>query len=120
MLFIRSFREGDHFDGIAPEPGKGLYYLALDQEALVGWCRWRLSLEKVQIEEVEDGGDPMTFDGLVRAVLAAALDQGIDRAHFSEKIRPDRLAVSLIPVYSQNNLISIDYFLNHCKKCKML
>ena len=120
MLFIRPFREGDHFDGIAPEPGKGLYYLALDPAALVGWCRWRLSLEKVQIEEVEDGGDPMTFDGLVRAVLAASLDQGIDRAHFSEMIRPDRLAVSLIPVDSQNNLISIDYFLNHCKKCKML
>ncbi len=119
MLFIRPYREGDHFDGISPVPGKGLYFLALDGERLTGWCRWRLRPESVLIEEVEDEGDPMTFDGLVRGVLAAALDQGIDRAAFSDRIRPDRLATSLIPVDSNNILISIDYFLNNCKKCKM-
>jgi hypothetical protein len=119
MLFMRPYQDGDHFEEIAPAPGKGLYFLALDGDKLAGWCRWHLTPEEVRIEEVEDGGDMQTFDGLVRGILAMANDQGIDRAVFSAAIRPDRLATSLIPVNRENVLISIDYFLNNCKKCKM-
>lgn len=120
MLKMRPYQEGDSFPEINAQPGKGLYFLAVDEGKLEGWCRWRLSPTQVRIEEVEDRGDPQVFDGLVRGVLSIVCDQGIDRAVFSEKIRPDRLATSMISVDRENSLKSIDYFLNNCKKCKML
>lgn len=120
MLKMRPYQQGDQFAEIDPQPGKGLYFLALDEGKLEGWCRWRLSSVSVRIEEVEDRGDPQVFDGLVRGVLSIVCDQGIDQAVFSEKIRPDRLATSMIPVDRENSLKSIDFFLNNCKKCKML
>ena len=48
-----------------------------------------------------------------------AMEQGIDRAAFSGKIRPDRLATSMVPVDKENGLKSISYFLENYKKCKM-
>ena len=118
MLRMRAYQDGDSFPGFSPEPGKGLYFIALDGERLVGYCRWRLLPGKIGIETVEDSGDPLVFDGLVRRVLSIASDQGIDRAAFSREIRPDRLATSQIPVNGENILISIEYFLENCKMCK--
>ena len=118
MLRMRPYQDGDQFPGFAPVPGKGLYFIALEESKLAGYCRWRLMPGKIAIEEVEDSGDPLVFDGLVRGVLSIASDQGIDRAVFSQEIRPDRLATSQIPVNGENALISIEYFLENCKMCK--
>ena len=118
MLRMRPYQDGDQFPGFAPVSGKGLYFIALEENKLAGYCRWRLMLGKIAIEEVEDSGDQLVFDGLVRGVLSIASDQGIDRAVFSQEIRPDRLATSQIPVNGENVLISIEYFLENCKMCK--
>ena len=120
MVFMRPYMSGDHFEGFSPEPGKGLWFIATEGEKLVGWCRWRMAVDQVVIEEVVDSGDPQIFDGLVRGVLSMVNDGGIDRAVFSKNIRPDRLATSLISLDKNNALTSIDYFFNNCKKCKML
>ena len=120
MLRMRPYQDGDQFPGFAPVPGKGLYFIALEESKLAGYCRWRLMPGKIAIEEVEDSGDPLVFDGLVRGVLSIASDQGIDRAVFSQEIRPDRLATSQNPVNGENVLISIKYFLENCKMCNKI
>lgn len=119
MLFMRPYREGDSFPGISPDPQNGLYFIALDGEKLIGFGRWKMTLDGIRVEEIEDGGDPEVFDGLLRGILNLAMEQGIDRAAFSDKIRPDRLATSLVPVDRGNGLKSISYFLENYKKCKM-
>ena len=119
MLFMRPYREGDSFPEINPDPKNGLYFIALDGEKLIGFGRWKMTLDGIRIEEIEDGGDPEVFDGLLRGILNMAMEQGIDRAAFSGKIRPDRLATSMVPVDKENGLKSISYFLENYKKCKM-
>ena len=119
MLFMRPFREGDTFPEINPDPQNGLYFIALDGEKLIGFGRWKMTLDGIRIEEIEDGGDPEVFDGLLRGILNMAMEQGIDRVAFSGKIRPDRLATSMVPVDKENGLKSISYFLGNYKKCKM-
>ncbi len=119
MLFMRPYRDGDSFPEISPDPRSGLYFLALDGDRLAGYCRWRMTPDGVSIEEIEDGGDPELFDGLLRGTLNLALEQGIERARFSDQIRPDRLATSMVPVGRENDLKSISYFLENYRKCKM-
>lgn len=119
MLFMRPYRDGDSFPEITPAPGKGLYFLALDGDKLIGFARWRMTMDGIRLEEIEDSGDPEVFDGLLRGVLNMAMEQGIERASFSDQIRPDRLATSMVPVDRENDLKSISYFLENYKKCKM-
>ena len=88
MLRMRAYQDGDSFPGFSPEPGKGLYFIALDGERLVGYCRWRLLPGKIGIETVEDSGDPLVFDGLVRGVLSIASDQGLTVRYFPWKSGP--------------------------------
>lgn len=76
-----------------------------------------MTLDGIRIEEIEDGGDPEVFDGLLRGILNMAMEQGIDRAAFSGKIRPDRLATSMVPVDKENAKILL--FSENYKKCKM-
>lgn len=117
MLFMRPLRSTDDFGLPGPESGS-LYFIALDEDKLVGWCRYRRLPWVVKIEEFNDGGDLVMLDGLVRAVLNAMYESGVDRAEMGEKVELARLAALGVPLNGTNCVNSIDDFLNNCKNCK--
>lgn len=117
MLFMRPMRSTDDYGLPGPESGN-LYFLALEGEKMVGWCRYRRLPGVLKIEEFNDGGDLILLDGLVRSVFNLASEMGIDRAVMGEAVELARLAALGVPLNGTNCVNSIDDFLNNCKKCK--
>lgn len=117
MVFLRPLKADDHFPGLTGPESGFLYYVALEGERLAGFCRYRRKAEEIELLELSDGGDLELADGLLRAVLAAAADSGIDRAALSEEVAA-RLVPLKLPLSSENILKSIEIFLYSCKNCE--
>ncbi len=115
MLFIRPMNDNDNFDNLKD----GLFYIALDCDDLIGYCKYKKNGDAVIIEEIEDGGDINIFDGLLRAVFSYVMEAKVVSAEFSEKIDKNTLKALFVPVNEDNCLNSIRDFLYNCKKCKM-
>lgn len=119
MLFLRPLKEGDRFEGLSGPESGFLYYIALDGERLVGFCRYQRLGDAVRILEIRDGGDLMLMDGLIRAVFSYAQESGIDRAWIAPEIDRQSLQRLMLPVDSEDWVSSIKAFLYNCKKCEM-
>ncbi|MEG2597819.1 MAG: hypothetical protein RR977_05250 [Oscillospiraceae bacterium] len=116
MLHLRPLKDGDHFEKLSG----GLFYVALEGDKLLGFCKYRKDGDCVLIEQMEDGGDIDLFDGLLRAVFAYVLEVGINRARMSEQLDFEKLKKLLVPLDENHCINSLRDFLFHCKKCKML
>lgn len=119
MLMLRLMRDGDHIPEIEKQQAPGdLFYLALNGEELLGYCRFRRGKETVYLTQVVDHGDPSLGDGLIRAALAYAMDGGVDRAVFGDFVDMGRYARFGYRLDEENCIKSISDFLNNCQGCK--
>lgn len=119
MLFLRPLKEGDRFEGISGPESGSLYYIALEGEKLIGFCRYQKQGEMVRILEIQDGGDLMLMDGLLRAVFSYVQEAGVDRAFVDPQVDRHSLKLLMVPLDAENCVNSIQDFLYNCKKCKM-
>lgn len=117
MVYLRPLKADDHFPGLAGPESGFLYYIALEGERLAGYCRYRRREGEIEILTLSDGGDLELADGLLRAVLSAAADSGIDRAVLSAEAAEGVKALKL-PLSDGNCLKSIDEFFNSCRNCE--
>lgn len=115
MLHIRPINNNDNFENLKD----GLFYIALNNDELLGYCKYKKQDDFVVIEEINDGGDVNLFDGLLRAVFNYVSEIKIDKAIISETVDKDRLKALFVPVDDKNCVNSITDFLYNCKKCKM-
>ncbi len=115
MLFIRPLNNEDNFENLKD----GLFYIALEKDELLGYCKYRKEEDFVVIEEIADGGDIMLCDGLLRAVFNYVSEIKIDKAKISDKVDTEKLKKLFVPLDDKNCVNSIRDFLYNCKKCKM-
>ena len=119
MLTLRLMRDSDHIEEIEKKMLQGdLFYIALNGDELLGYCRFRRGKETVYITEVADKGDPGIGDGLIRSALAYAMDGGVDKAIFGDFIDMRRYERFGYRLSEGNCLNSIDAFLNNCLSCQ--
>ncbi len=119
MLFMRLYNDQDHFPEVdaVKTPGD-LFYVALENDALTGYCQFRLGANTVYILSLRDHGDLLTGDGLLRSVMFYAFSSGIDRAHFSEFIDMTKYASHGYHLSYERYIESIDGFLGNCVEHK--
>ncbi len=115
MLHLRPLNDGDNF----PQLQGGMYYIALDGEKLLGYCKYHKERDCVVVEKIQDGGNLDLFDGLLRAVFAYVVEANVNRAKLSDTIDKKKLQALMVPVDGQNCVNSLKDFLYNCKKCKM-
>jgi len=116
---LRLMRDSDHIEEIEKKMLQGdLFYIALNGDELLGYCRFRRGTETIYITEVVDKGDPGIGDGLIRSALAYAMDGGVDKAVFGDFIDMRRYERFGYRLDKGNCLNSIDAFLNNCLSCQ--
>ncbi len=115
MLFMRPLNDTDNFENLKD----GLFYIALEKDKLVGYLKYRKQDDFVVIEEINDGGDLMLCDGLLRAVFNYVSEIKIDKAKISENVDTEKLKKLFLQLDEKNCVNSITDFLYNCKKCKM-
>ena len=115
MLFMRLYNDKDHISEIdaVKTPGD-LFYIALENDALTGYCQFRLGANNVYILSLRDQGDRLTGDGLLRSAMFYAFSSGINRAHFSEFIDMTKYAPYGYHLSCERYIESIDDFLGNC------
>ncbi len=93
---------------------------AMEGETVTGYIVYAYEPDAVAVHVVDDGGDLMLCDGLVRSVLFKGLLRGLNRGVFRltndammEKMRMLRFVKN-----DQNSLDNIAEIMDNCKSCK--
>ena len=93
---------------------------ALDRGEAIGFIAYSYEGDHTAVYDLDDGGDLMLCDGLVRSVLFKSCLKGIDTAVFDidDDNKLERLRkLKFIP--SDSNVAgNIDSFMNGCEHCK--
>ncbi len=93
---------------------------AMDKGEAIGFIAYSYEGDHTAVYDIDDGGDLMLCDGLVRSVLFKSCLKGIGKAVFDmdddsklEKLRKLRF---ILP--GSNVAENIDSFMNGCEHCK--
>lgn len=109
----------DILEGIRTE--QKLYLTeAMEGERVTGYIVYAYEPDAVAVYAVDDGGDLMLCDGLVRSVLFKGLLRGLDRAVFrlTEAGMMEKMEKLRFVKNNQNFLESIAEIMDNCKSCK--
>lgn len=90
---------------------------AVDNGKVTGYAIYHFKDDSVVLDYCTSDGDLYLYDGLVRAVLFIAVNNGIEKATFALK---DKTYIEKLGFVQKchNCLSDLSNFLNNCKSCK--
>ena len=93
---------------------------AFDKESVIGYIAYSYGTERTVVYGLDDGGDIMLCDGLVRSVMLKSVMKGIKRMLFEldddscfERLRSLRFVSA-----DSRQCSDLDSFMNGCQSCK--
>lgn len=93
---------------------------AMDGEQVTGYIVYAYEPDAVAVHAVDDGGDLMLCDGLVRSVLFKGLLRGLNKGVFrlQDTAMLDRMRTLRFVNNGQNALENIAEIMDNCKSCR--
>ncbi len=93
---------------------------AMEGEQVTGYIVYAYEPDAVAVHAVQDGGDLMLCDGLVRSVLFKGLLRGLNKGVFrlQDAAMMERMEKLRFVKNSQNELGNIAEIMDNCKSCK--
>lgn len=93
---------------------------AMDGEQVTGYIVYAYEPDAVAVHAVDDGGDLMLCDGLVRSVLFKGLLRGLNRGVFrlQDTAMLDKMRTLRFVNNEQNALENIAEIMDNCKSCR--
>ena len=93
---------------------------ALDRGEPIGFIAYSYEGDHTCIYDIDDGGDLMLCDGLVRSVLFKSCLKAIDKAVFEidDQSKLERLRKLRFIPQDGNTAENIDNFMNGCENCR--
>ncbi len=93
---------------------------AMDGEQVTGYIVYAYEPDAVAVHAVDDGGDLMLCDGLVRSVLFKGLLRGLNRGVFrlQDTAMLDKMRTLRFVNNEQNTLENIAEIMDNCKSCR--
>ena len=122
MLEIQERFDNTGYEHIAAAAGINNVHIteALDGGRATGFIAYAYEAERTVVYDLDDGGDLMLCDGLVRSVMLKSAMKGIETMTFelpdTSKLAPLVKLRFLAP--GSNVCENIDSFMNACEHCK--
>ncbi len=93
---------------------------AMDGEQVTGYIVYAYEPDAVAVHAVDDGGDLMLCDGLVRSVLFKGLLRGLNKGVFrlQDTAMLDKMRTLRFVNNGQNALENIAEIMDNCKSCR--
>ena len=93
---------------------------ALDKGSVIGYIAYSYGAERTVVYGIDDGGDLMLCDGLVRSVMLKSVLKGIQRMlfEFDDESSFDRLRRLRFVRGDSRQCSDLDSFMNSCQSCK--
>lgn len=93
---------------------------AMDGEQVTGYIVYAYEPDAVAVHAVDDGGDLMLCDGLVRSVLFKGLLRGLNRGVFrlTDAAMMGKMAKLRFVKNDENILENIAEIMDNCKSCR--
>ncbi len=93
---------------------------AMDGEQVTGYIVYAYEPDAVAVHAVDDGGDLMLCDGLVRSVLFKGLLRGLNKGVFrlQNTAMLDKMRTLRFVNNEQNVLENIAEIMDNCKSCR--
>ncbi len=93
---------------------------AMDGEQVTGYIVYAYEPDAVAVHAVDDGGDLMLCDGLVRSVLFKGLLRGLNKGVFrlQDTAMLDKMRTLRFVNNGQNTLENIAEIMDNCKSCR--
>ncbi len=93
---------------------------AMEGEQVTGYIVYAYESDAVAVHAIQDGGDLMLCDGLVRSVLFKGLLRGLNRGVFrlQDTAMMERMEKLRFVKNNQNTLDDIAEIMDNCKSCK--
>ncbi|HRR76525.1 MAG: hypothetical protein IJK31_09710 [Ruminococcus sp.] len=92
---------------------------AMDRGEAIGFIAYSYEGDHTVVYDMDDGGDLMLCDGLVRSVLFKSCLKGIGKAVFDmDESRLEKLRKLHFLLPGSNTAENIDSFMNGCEHCK--
>lgn len=93
---------------------------AMEGEQVTGYIVYAYEPDAVAVHAIQDGGDLMLCDGLVRSVLFKGLLRGLNRGVFrlQDTAMMERMEKLRFVKNNQNTLDNIAEIMDNCKSCK--
>ncbi len=93
---------------------------AMDGEQVTGYIVYAYEPDAVAVHAVDDGGDLMLCDGLVRSVLFKGLLRGLNRGVFrlTDAAMLDKMRTLRFVNNEQKTLENIAEIMDNCKSCR--
>lgn len=93
---------------------------AMEGEQVIGYIVYAYEPDAVAVHAIQDGGDLMLCDGLVRSVLFKGLLRGLNRGVFrlQDTAMMERMEKLRFVKNNQNTLDDIAEIMDNCKSCK--
>ena len=93
---------------------------AMDGEQVTGYIVYAYEPDAVAVHAVDDGGDLMLCDGLVRSVLFKGLLRGLNKGVFrlQDAAMLDKMRTLRFVNNGQNTLENIAEIMDNCKSCR--
>ena len=121
MLEIQERFDSDGYDELKKAAGSAELHIteALDRGEVIGYIAYSYGTDRTVVYGLDDGGDLMLCDGLVRSVMLKSVIKGIKHMLFElDDSCFDKLKKLRFVKGDSRQCSDLDSFMNGCQSCK--
>ena len=122
MLEIQERFDSEGYEELRKAAGSAELHIteALDHGGVIGYIAYSYGTDRTVVYGLDDGGDLMLCDGLVRSVMLKSVLKGIQRMlfEFDDDSNFDRLRKLRFVNGDSRQCSDLDSFMNGCQSCK--